>query len=158
MGGEMFSLRPSAGGGWPAVAAALGRKLRMVEGSGPAWCATLSVADGGRNLYSQAYVQQEQPVYAEVVSDQFLEDLGGLLRPEQRAALTAAGWTDPAVSDAGRWWPNWYRYFDGPCRWEEAAQSMVFALAAILGVEDSEEVCLHVFPAASAATGIQDVA
>jgi len=154
----MFSLRPAAGGGWPAVAAALGRKLRLVESSGPAWYATLSVVDGERNLFSQAYVQRGKPVYAEVVSDRFLEDFGGPLRPEQRAALTAAGWTDPAVSDAGRWWPNWYRYFCGPCRWEEAAQSMVFALAAILGVEESEEVRLHVFPAASPDTGTQDVA
>ena len=62
------------------------------------------------------------------------------------------------MSDAGDSWPNWYRYFGGHSRWEEAAQSMVHALAAILGVEESDEVCLHVFPAASAASPIEEVA
>ena len=45
-----------------------------------------------------------------------------------------------------------------PCRWEEAAQAMVFALAGILGVDESEQVCLHVFPAASAEPGDEGVA
>ena len=158
MGGEHFSVRPSAGGGWHAVAAALGRKLRLVEDAGPAWCATLSVADGERNLYSQAFVPRGEPLYA---------------RSRVRSLPRGGGWSAPSrparrphrqrlersgLGDAGRSWPNWYRYFGGPSCWEEAAQAMVFAVADILGVEESDVVCLHVFPAASAGTTLEEVA
>ena len=149
MGGEAFSLRPSMAGGWETVAKALGRKLQSVQDAGPAWCVTLSVADEQRDLYSQAFVAHGEPVYAEVVSDRFLEDMSRPLSAEQRAGLAAAGWTDPAVTDNGHSWPNWYRYFAGSSRWDDAAHAMVFALAAIVGVGDSEVVRLQVFPATS---------
>jgi len=158
MGGETFDLRPSRSGGWDVVGRAFGRKLRSVQAAGPAWCVALSLVDEHRNLYSQAFVQRDEPIYAEVVSDRFLEGLGGPLSTEQHAALTAGGWTDTAVPDDGRSWPNWYRYFSGPCREDEAANAMVFALAVILGVEGSELVRLRVFPAASGEEKKEDVA
>lgn len=136
---------PAPPSGWEAFERALASALSVLRDE----FLILSARPGNR--YVQFHAGVEDGVFAECVSDAYLEE-AGKLDAGQLAALLSLGWSPPTHAPDGtrpdgvaRGSPNHFRHLPPPCSFPEIARLAVRTLTEVLRVERPAELTYRAF-------------
>lgn len=127
---EVFTLRPSASGGFGAVEAALARKLAQLA-TRPERIAVIVVLEDWRqaNLFTQTLVDRDDGAWVEAVSNTYIESPEHQLGNDQHRLLRELGFDPPDDGVS----PNHHRVFDQPTDWSTVAALLIRTMEAVYG-------------------------
>lgn len=136
---------PAPPTGWEAFEKALASALSVLKDE----FLILSARPGNR--YVQFHAGLEDGIFAECVSDAYLEETGKL-DAGQLATLLSLGWSPPTHAPDGtkpdgvaRGSPNHFRHLPPPCSFPEIARLAVRTLTEVLRVERPAELAYKAF-------------
>lgn len=137
-----FTLRPAGGGGFPAVAEALARKLRVLAVFPERRAVIVALAGDGRpNHYTQTLVDIEAGAWVEAASNAFIEP-EHRLDDDQHRLLALFGFEPPD----DEWSENHHLMLDPPVDWARVAWLLIGTLEDVYGVTANDELVIRIFP------------